>query len=79
VQHVMTWVWSVGEVYACGDPDCSSEVLVLRGPRKDFQPPMNPRCVCGSILELRGTVEAVYDQKPHSSGLVENTSDQVRE
>jgi len=57
-------VWSSGEVYVCGDPDCRSRILVLESSIKEPAHPTLPRCVCGSILELAGSVSPVYEKKP---------------
>ena len=54
----MSLLWSLGEIYVCGDPDCRSEVLVLRSPQKYPHRPTLPRCVCGSVLEIGGSVSA---------------------
>ena len=55
----LTLGWRPCEVYVCGDPECGSKVLILKGPQKDPHLPALPRCVCGSILEVSGSVEGV--------------------
>jgi hypothetical protein len=54
-------LWGPGEVYVCGDPECRSEVLVLKSPGKPPRRPSLPRCVCGSILESGGSVAPVTE------------------
>jgi len=61
MQQLLTLVWSPCEVYVCGDPECGSKVLVLKGPQKDPHLPALPKCVCGSILEVSGSVEGIGD------------------
>jgi len=51
--------WSSCEIYVCGDPDCRSKVLVLQPPAKDPRRPELPRCVCGSVLEIEGSVSGM--------------------
>ena len=77
--QVMNLVWSASEVYMCGDPDCRSKVLVLQGPQKEPHLPALPRCVCGSILEIRGSVEGVQEVKPPSSDAFDQDPNEVRE
>jgi hypothetical protein len=52
-------LWGPCEIYVCGDPDCRSKVLVLQAPHQEPRHPLLPRCVCGSILEISGSVVSV--------------------
>jgi hypothetical protein len=79
MQQPLTLVWSPCEVYVCGDPDCGSKVLVLKGPQQDPHIPTLPKCVCGSILEVRGSVESVGDVKSQPSDLFDQDPHEYRE
>ena len=79
MQQLLTLVWSPCDVYVCGDPDCGSKVLVLRGPQKEPHLPTLPRCVCGSILEAGGSVESVGEVKSQPSDLVDHDPNEYRE
>lgn len=79
MEQLMKSVWSPSEVYVCGDPECRSKVLILQGPEKTSHPPTLPRCVCGSILEISGSVEGFQDLKGHASPLVDQGPDEARE
>jgi hypothetical protein len=57
-------IWGSGEAYVCGDPDCRSRVLVLESPKKEPAHPTLPRCVCGNMFELAGSVSPVYEKSP---------------
>jgi hypothetical protein len=67
MEQLLKLVWSPSEIYVCGDPDCRSKVLILQSPQKDPRSPTLPRCVCGSILEVSGSIEGVHDVKPRAS------------
>ena len=75
MQQLMTLVWGPSEVYVCGDPNCRSKVLVLEGPHLDPQAPALPRCVCGSILEIGGSVIV----QSHPSDAFDQDPSEVRE
>jgi hypothetical protein len=75
----LTLLWRPCEVYVCGDPDCRSKVLVLQGPKKDPHLPSLPRCVCGSVLEVRGSVDGIQDVESHPSDLFDQDPNEVRE
>ena len=77
MQQFLTLVWDASEVYVCGD--CRSNVLVLQGPQKDPLVPTLPRCVCGSILEVCGSVEGVQDLKAEGSDLIDQDPNECRE
>lgn len=79
MRHLMTLVWSPSEVYVCGDPDCRSKMLILQGPQKELHLPTLPRCVCGSILEVSGSVEAIPDEKSPTSDLFDQDPNEYRE
>jgi hypothetical protein len=55
-------MWSPGEIYVCGDPDCRSRVLILGSSLQDPAHLTLPKCVCGTILEIAGTVSSVADE-----------------
>jgi hypothetical protein len=61
-------IWGSGEVYVCGDPDCRSRVLVLESPIKKPAHPTLPRCLCGNILEIAGSVSPVHENTPVPAG-----------
>jgi hypothetical protein len=65
---VTSLIWGPGEVYVCGDPDCRSKVLVLESPFKESAHPTLPRCFCGNILEIAGSVASVPEDTPAPSG-----------
>lgn len=79
MQPLTTLVWSPCDVYVCGDPDCHSKVLVLQGPQKEPHLPALPRCVCGNILEVGGSVESLPDQESPTRDLVDQDPNEVRE
>jgi hypothetical protein len=76
MQQLTSLVWSPCEVYTCGDPNCGSKVLVLRAPEKPPDRFSLPRCVCGSILEVSGSMDTVEDLRPQ---FFDQNPDEVRE
>jgi hypothetical protein len=68
----------MSEVYLCGDPDCRSKLLVLQGPQKEPHRAALPRCVCGSVLEVRGSVEVTPELRS-SSETFDQDPNEVRE